>query len=80
MDWLGRYEARIFCQDKEISLRHPTSNNRVIFLVENIDRSVSTSLNAMEVGNELSQVQVAREFADVFKPVTRLLLKISIEL
>ena len=36
-------------------------------------------LNAMEVGNELSQVRIAREFADVFEPVTGLPLKRVVE-
>ena len=36
-------------------------------------------LSAMEVGEELSQVRVAREFADVFEPVIGLPLKRAIE-
>ena len=51
VDWLSTYEARIFCRDREISLGHPDSHNRVIFSVENTDRSVSALLNAMEVGD-----------------------------
>ena len=75
MDWLRRYEARIFCKDGEISLRHPDSHNRIIFSVDNSDRSSCALLSAMEVEEELSQVRVAKEFANVFDPVTRLPLK-----
>lgn len=54
MDWLGKYEDRIFCPDREISFRHPESHNKIIFLVENSSKSVCALLSVMEIGVDLS--------------------------
>ena len=79
MDWLERYDARIFCPDRKISLRHPNSLSRIIYSVENSELSACTLLGAIEVEKELNRVFVAKEFADVFEPVTRLPPKRAVE-
>lgn len=61
MDWLDRNDARIFCLDGEISLRHANSRNQIIYSVEKSDSSACALLNAMEAEEELDWVLVAKE-------------------
>ena len=79
MDWLSKYDARIFCHDRKISLRHADCSDRIIYSVENPSFKVKALLGVMEEEDELNQVFVVREFADVFEPVIALPSKRTIE-
>ena len=79
MDWLSKYDARIFCHDRKISLSHPDCSDRIVYTVEGSYGEMYALLVAMELDDELSRVFMVREFVDVFELVVGLPPKRAIE-
>lgn len=44
MDWLSKHNAKIFCHDRKISLRHPNCSYQITYSVENPSFKVSALL------------------------------------
>lgn len=68
MDWLSKYDIRIFCHDRKILLKHSDCSDRMVYSVENPSFEINALLGVIDVEDELNRVFVVREFADVFEP------------